>query len=112
MGGAVATVGGMLGLGGGTKSTIRPGRWLGGPEKVGSDGDAHRVIVLPLDILRFQQSASLICRLDALSKKSQSHHANKSADLLHSLCEFVVRVELFLQLEAQRREFDCGTNSL
>ena len=96
----------------GTRATIRPGRWLGDPEKVGSDGDARRVIVLQLGILRFQQSASLICRLAALSKKSQSHHASKSAVLLHSLREFVVRVELFLQLEARCREFDCGTNSL
>ena len=103
--GAVGTVGGTLGQGESTRATIRPGRWLGGPEKVGRDGDARRVIVLLLDILHFQQSASLICRLSALSKKS-------SAVLLHSLREIVVRVELFLQLEAQRREFDCGTNSL
>ena len=111
MGGAVCTVGGTLGQGEGMRARIRSVCCLGGPEKVGSDGDARWVLVLLLDILRFQQSESLICRLAALSKKSQSHHAIKSAVLLHSLREFVVWVELFLQLEAQRRELDCGTNS-
>ena len=71
MGGAVGTaVGSKLGQGEDTIATIRPGHWLGGPEKVRSDGDARRVIVLLLDILRFQQSVSLICRPAAVSKKS------------------------------------------
>ena len=47
----------------------------------------------------------------ALSKKSQRQHAIKSAVLLHSLLECVVWIELFLQLEARLREFDCSTNS-
>ena len=111
MDGAVGTVGGTLGQGEGTRATIGPGRWLVGPEKAGSDGDALWVIVLLLDILRLQHGASRFSGVAALSKKSQSHHAIKSAVLLHSLLECVVWIKLFLQLEARLQEFDCGTNS-
>ena len=95
-------VGGTLGQGEGTRATIRPGHWLGGPEKAGSDGDALRVIVLLLDILCLQHGASRFSGVAALSKKSQSHHAIKSAVLFLSLLERVVWVKLFLQLEARR----------
>ena len=109
--GAVGTVGGTLVQGEGTRAMIGPGRWLGGPEKAGSDGDALWVIVLLLDILRLQQSASRFSGVATLSKKTQSQHAIKSVVLLHSLLECVVWIELFLQLKARLREFDCGTNS-
>ena len=39
----VGAVGGTLGQGEGTRATISPGHWLGGPDKAGSVSDTRRI---------------------------------------------------------------------
>ena len=100
-----------LGQGKGARTAIGPrGGRLGpvGTKKFKRLGNILRVPVLLLDVLRLQQCARGIGRLAALCDERQSHHALEGALLLLLIRRFVVRIELFFQLEARLWEGDGG----
>ena len=87
---------------------------LGGPDEVNCDCDGHRIIVMLLNILRFQQGTSRFSGVVALDDISQSHQALESASLLHIVVRRIglVGIQICLQFETRRWQGDGGANGL